>query len=118
MRETTQHTAFGSMVNTTRRKYQRFQVKIPILVNGVDKVGCAFRLAAETLNGRIDGLGLLLAKEPSPSSSLLVSIFDKEHLFQIQTEICHVTILDTNQMLVGVRFRGIHAPLSSAAVQR
>jgi hypothetical protein len=25
---------------------------------------------------------------------------------------------DTNQMLVGVKFRGIHEPLSSAAVQR
>jgi hypothetical protein len=29
-----------------------------------------------------------------------------------------VTTLDTNQMLVGVKFRGIHEPLSSAAVQR
>ena len=99
------------MVNTNRRKYQRFQVKIPILVNAVDTTGCAFRLEAETLNGSIDGLGLLLAKEPSPSSSLLVSIFDKEHPIQIQTVICHVTTLDTNQMLVGVRFRGIHDSL-------
>jgi PilZ domain len=101
------------MVNTTRRKYQRFQVKIPILVNGVDKVGCAFRLAAETLNGSIDGLGLLLAKEPGPSSSLLISIPDNEQLIQIQTDICHVTTLDTNQMLVGVRFRGIHHSLTA-----
>jgi hypothetical protein len=59
------------MVNTTRRKYQRFQVKMPILVNGVDKVGHAFRLAAETVNGSVDGLALLLVNEPSPFSSLL-----------------------------------------------
>ena len=31
--------------------------------------------------------GLLLAKEPSAPSSLPVSIFDKERLIQIQTEI-------------------------------
>jgi hypothetical protein len=80
----------------------------------VDKVGRAFRLAAETLNGSIDGLGLLLAKEPSPSSSLLVSIIDNDKLIQIQTEIRHVTTLDTNQILVGVRFRGVHDPLSNA----
>jgi hypothetical protein len=50
------------MVNTTRRKYQRFQAKIPILVNGVDTAGCAFRLAAETLNGSIDGWAYFLLK--------------------------------------------------------
>jgi hypothetical protein len=102
------------MVNTTRRKYQRFQVKIPILVNGVDKVGGPFRLAAETLNGSIDGLGLLLAEEPSPCSSLLVSIIDNDQLIQIQTEIRHVTTLDTNPIWVGVRFRGVPDSLSSA----
>jgi hypothetical protein len=102
------------MVNTTRRKYQRFQVKIPILVHGVDKVGRAFRLAAETLNGSIDGLGLLLAKEPSPSSSLLVSFIDNDELIQIQTEIRHVTTLNANQILVGVRFRGVHDSPSSS----
>jgi hypothetical protein len=44
----------------------------------VDKFGRAFRLATEAPNGSVDRPALLLAKESSPSSSLLVSIFNEE----------------------------------------
>lgn len=102
------------METGSRRRYQRFRVTIPVQVDGVDKAGHSFHLAAETVNGCIDGLGLLLNTEPNPSAPLLVSIADKEHPFQIQTEIRHVTILDTDKNLVGVRFRGIQDHLSAS----
>ena len=46
--------------------------------------------------------------------NLVLSIIDNDELIQIQTEIRHVTTLDTNRILVGVRFRGVHDSLSSA----
>jgi PilZ domain len=100
---------------TTRRKYQRFTVKMPILVDGVDDTGHSFRSAAETLNGSLDGLGLLLDRELTPCSSLVITMPDDQHMVQIQTEIRHVTAFNSETKLVGVRFRGIQDERSASA---
>jgi hypothetical protein len=91
---TTQHTGLGYLVNPTQRRYHRFPVKIPILVNGVDKTGRAFRLAAETLKVASMDWACFL-----PKSQVLPPRCWSPFL---------IMTLDTNQMLVGVRFRGIH----------
>jgi hypothetical protein len=94
--------------STTRRRQPRYLVKIPIVVSGVDSHGHHFSAPAETLNGSTQGMGLLLNQIPDASIPLLISIFHDQRIFQIQTEVCHVTSLNGQKTLVGVKFLGVH----------
>src|SRR2546429_4437031 len=89
---------------TVERKHQRIEVKIPVVANGVDRNGQLFTEPTQTVNGSLGGMALLLEHEPSPSSSLLISIVRKQHHLHLQTEVCHVTQWE-DKKIVGVKFR-------------
>jgi PilZ domain len=89
-----------------RRRHKRLRIKIPIMVEGVDRAGQGFTESTETIDGSFAGIGFLLDHEPRASSFLVISIFHNLNLFHIRTNVCHVTPVDTRK-LVGVKFRGI-----------
>ena len=83
----------------------RFEVKMPITVSGIDKDGCYFSATAETVNGSIGGMGLLMERELYPFTTLVLSIPRDRQTLQIQTEVRHVTPYNASKRLVGVKFR-------------
>jgi len=87
------------------RRQPRFEVKMPITVCGIDKDGCYFSAAAETVNGSTEGMGLLLDRELYPFTTLVLSIPRHQQTLQIQTEVRHITPYNGERRLVGVKFR-------------
>ena len=100
-------------MSAEQRRQVRYSITMPIVVSGVDSAGQTFSAAAETLNGSTRGMGLLLGQEPRLSSRLLISILHKQRRFQLETEVRHVTALNKQRNLVGVRFL-IHLPVTTA----
>ncbi|MCI0541672.1 MAG: hypothetical protein L0Z50_41265 [Verrucomicrobiales bacterium] len=78
---------------------------MPITVSGIDQDGCYFSTSAETVNGSIEGMGLLLDRELYPYTTLVISIPRDQRVLQIQTEVRHITPFDSTKKLVGVKFR-------------
>jgi hypothetical protein len=85
------------------RRYQRFEVRTPIMVSGIDKDGHYFNTIAESVNRSIEGMGLLLDRELSPFQTLVISIPQAERILQIQTEVRHITPSENSKNLVGVK---------------
>jgi hypothetical protein len=96
-----------------QRRQPPYRVTMPIMVNGVDSAGHTFRARGETLNRSTRGMGLLLGREPSLSSRLLISILHNHRRIQLETEVRHVTTFDSKRKLVGVRFL-IQLPVTSS----
>lgn len=92
-------------INSVSHRQPRFEVKMPITVSGIDKDGCYFSAAAETLNGSVGGMGLLLDRELYPFTTLVLSIPRDHRTLQIQTEVRHITPHNGGKRLVGVKFR-------------
>ena len=91
--------------NTTPRKNQRFEVRVPITVSGIDRDGHYFNTSAETINGSTEGMGLLLDRELYPNTLLVVSLPREKGVLQLQTEVRYVTSFNSSQKLIGVRIR-------------
>ena len=86
------------------RKHERFKLTMPVVVSGIDKAGSYFQSPAETVDGSVEGLGLLLDRELYPFTSILIEIPQENPIVKIQTEVRHITPWDDSRTLVGVRY--------------
>ncbi|MEW5975055.1 MAG: PilZ domain-containing protein [Acidobacteriota bacterium] len=86
------------------RSQPRVSIRSPITVSGIDATGHYFSTSAEVINGSADGLGLLLDRELHPFTSLVLSIPREGRVFQIESEVRHVTSCDRGKV-IGVHFR-------------
>ncbi len=99
----------NGMDYSTERKHQRFKIKLPILVNGLDETGCYFEELAKTVNGCPGGLAVLLKHQPKMSSYLEIYVSQGRRLGLFPTQVRHISTRK-GKTTVGVKFLDLADP--------